>query len=66
MEKPLTYGSHHAKTCLRAYADNEGPDQTAHPQSDQGLHCPLTASSDTTKCMQSDTLRVRMRMRRMI
>ena len=24
---------YHAKTCLRAYADSEGPDQTAHPRS---------------------------------
>ena len=24
-------------------ADNEGPDQTAHAQSDQGLLCPITA-----------------------
>ena len=24
---------HHAKTCLRAYADSEGSDQTAHPRS---------------------------------
>ena len=23
----------HVKTCLRAYADSEGPDQTAHPRS---------------------------------
>ena len=27
------YGSSHGKTCLRAYADSEGPDQTAHPRS---------------------------------
>ena len=26
-------GLRHAKTCLRAYADNEGPDQTAHLRS---------------------------------
>ena len=26
-------GPRHAKTCLRAYADSEGPDQTAHPRS---------------------------------
>ena len=25
-----------------ANADSEGPDQTAHAQSDQGLHCPLS------------------------
>ena len=23
----------HTKTCVRAYADSEGPDQTAHPRS---------------------------------
>ena len=31
----------HSKTCLWAYADSEGPDQTAHAQSDPGLRCPL-------------------------
>ena len=29
----LLFGLRHAKTCLRAYADSEGPDQTAHPRS---------------------------------
>ena len=28
-----TNGSRHAKTCLRAYEDSEGPDQPAHPRS---------------------------------
>ena len=28
--------------CLPTYADSEGPDQPAHQQSDQGLHCLLT------------------------
>ena len=32
------------KTCLRAYADSEGPDQPAHP---------LAESLDTTECMRS-------------
>ena len=27
----LVNGPRHAKTCLRAYAGNEGPDQPAHP-----------------------------------
>ena len=35
---------HHAKTCFGAYA-----------QSDQGLHCPLTESLDTTECMMEST-----------
>ena len=29
----LLNGPRHAKTCLRAYADMEGTDQTAHPRS---------------------------------
>ena len=29
----FAHGPHHAKMYLRAYADNEGPDQTAHPRS---------------------------------
>ena len=28
---PQLIGQHHAKTCLLAYADSEGPDQPAHP-----------------------------------
>ena len=36
---------------LTPYVDNEGPDQTAHAQSDQGLHCPLTESMATVKCI---------------
>ena len=43
----------HAKTCLRAYADSEGPDQPAHP-ADQGFHCPLTKSLDTIECMNGE------------
>ena len=27
----ISYGPRHAKTCLSAYADSEGPDQPAHP-----------------------------------
>ena len=30
---PLPDVPSHAKPCLRAYADSEGPDQTAHPRS---------------------------------
>ena len=44
-------GPRHTKTCLRAYAGSEGPDQIAHPrsdcadaQSDLGLRCPLIES----------------------
>ena len=33
-ERQGLHGPFHVKTCLRAYADSEGPDQ--------GLHCPLT------------------------
>ena len=44
-------GPHHAKMCLRAYADSESPDQPAHFQSDQDHHCPLTESLDTSECM---------------
>ena len=29
----ILFGPRHAKTCLRAYADSEGQDQTAHPRS---------------------------------
>ena len=35
------------KKALIADAGYEGPDQTAHAQSDQGLRCPLTKSSST-------------------
>ena len=37
-------------------ADSKGPDQTVKMQSDQGLHCPLTESLDTTKYMESKGL----------
>ena len=49
-------------TCLRAYVDSEGLDQTARPQD---LHCPLTESLDTTEFMNgeqtgpNDSLRMR-------
>ena len=33
------------------YADSEGPDQTAHAQSDQGLRCPLKESLTTVECI---------------
>ena len=35
-------GPSHAKTCLQAYANREGPDQAAHAQPDPGLRSPLT------------------------
>ena len=47
----FTYRPGHAKTCLRAYADGEGPDQPALQQSDQGLHFPLMESLGTTECI---------------
>ena len=48
LEINLLFGSHHAKTCLREYADSEGPDQ--------GLYCPLTESLDTTECMNGEEM----------
>ena len=42
--KPDIFGLRHTKTCLRAYADSVGLDQP-----DQGPHCPLTESLDTTQ-----------------
>ena len=30
LHKAQIYGPHHAKMCLWAYADSEGPDQPAH------------------------------------
>ena len=41
--------------CLLAYADSEGPDQPAHPQSNQDLYYPLTESLDTIEYMRRDT-----------
>ena len=32
----------HGKTCLWTYVEREGPDQPAHPQSNQSLYCPIT------------------------
>ena len=49
------YGLHLMKMCLQAYADSEIPDQPfAFAQSDQGLPCPLTASLNTTDCMNGE------------
>ena len=47
-------GPRHAKTCLRACAVSEGPDQCASAQFEQDIHCPLiesVESLDTTECM---------------
>ena len=44
----------HSKTYIWAYADSEGLDQPANPQSDQGVPCPLTESLDTTECMNGE------------
>ena len=42
------------KKCFRAHADNEGPDQPLHLCTDQGLHCPLTESLDTTEGIKGE------------
>ena len=44
----------HAKTYLQAYADSEVLSTCASAHSDQGLHCPLTESLDTTECMDRE------------
>ena len=46
----------HEKWGFIAYTDNEGPDQTAHAQSDQGLHCPLLESADRVKCIDKQEM----------
>ena len=33
---------------------SECPDQSVHPQSDQGLQCQITESLDTTECMNGE------------
>ena len=48
------YGPRLAKTCLRPCADSEDQDQPAFAQADQGLHCPLTESLDTTECINGE------------
>ena len=41
-------GPRRARTCLRVYADIEGPDQPAHPRSlIRAFHVPLIESFDT-------------------
>ena len=45
---------HHAKTCLRVYADSEISDQPACPCSLVRLHCMLTESLDTTESMNGE------------
>ena len=42
--------------CLQACADSKSPDQTADVQSDQGLHCLLTESLDTTEYMNREQM----------
>ena len=61
----LMYGSRHAKTCLRACADSEGPDQTAHSRSliwafpvHKPNHWILQNLWMESKCLD-DTLRMR-------
>ena len=48
----------HAKMCIWAYVVSGGPDQPVHPQSDQGLHCPLTESLDTIEYINGGQLPV--------
>ena len=43
----LSYGPGFVKTCLRTYADSEGPDQTAQMR----LRCPLPELLDTIECI---------------
>ena len=45
----ISNGPRDAKTSLRAYADRMPRSACASAQSDQGLHCPLTESFDTTE-----------------
>ena len=47
MEFCSLYDAQRKSMTLVSYTGNEGPDQTAHAQSDQGLRCPLTKSRDT-------------------
>ena len=46
----LVYGPRHARTCLRAYTDSEGPDQPAHPETAPSLSA--IESVDKIKCIK--------------
>ena len=47
------YGARHSETCLRVYADSEGPDQPAHLRNPTRAGPSLTAVElfDITECM---------------
>ena len=50
----IIIGPYHAKTCLGAFADSDGPDQTAHPHSLIKEFTPLTESLYNTNCMNGE------------
>ena len=53
----LSDGPCYAETCLRAYADNKGQDQsTASAQSDHIPHFSLTVSLDTIVCFNGEQM----------
>ena len=57
METKLKYWPLHAKMSLRAYANNEGPDQPAHSRSQiMAFVCPLTEQMDTTACINGEQM----------
>ena len=43
------------KCIFGRYADSDGPDQTAHAQSDQGHHCPIKELLDAVKYILTNT-----------
>ena len=49
-----TVGPRHAKKCLRAYADSEGPDKTARMRSLIRAFTVRQKSLDTTGCMNAE------------
>ena len=48
------YGWHQAKTCLGICGHWRPWSDCASAESDQGLHCPLTKSLNTTECMSGE------------
>ena len=53
--RPTTYRQCHAKKCLAFLCEQWRPRSAwASMQSDQGLHCLLTESLDTTECMKGE------------
>ena len=49
IETDVKNHSQHEEQTLMVSLGNEGPDQTAHAQSDQGLRCPFTDSPNTVQ-----------------